>query len=84
MTKEEQQTKAQKLILEMASDPDIIAIVKSIEARVATTQNHYGDYGAALNHLSNGDKAIAKFLALAFIHAGGNKIGVLTGLDLFN
>lgn len=44
----------QKFVDDFAADPDIQQIVKDIEAKPATTRNHYGDYGAALSKLSGG------------------------------
>ncbi len=66
----------QKFVDDFAADPDIQQIVKDIEAKPATTRNHYGDYGAALSKLSGGRKVVQQLLALAFIKAGANAQGV--------
>jgi len=71
----------QKFVDDFAADPDIQAMVAEIEARPATTQHHYGDYGARLSKLSKGRAIVAQLLALAFVKAGGNYIGVNNGLN---
>jgi hypothetical protein len=73
----------QRFVDDFAADPDIQQIVKDIEAKPATTKNHYGDYGAALSKLSGGRKIVAQLLAMAFIKAGANATGVTNGLNLF-
>lgn len=75
--------KADALINSLATDADIIALVRDIEAKPATTKDHYGDYGTALATLSGGRQGTAKLLALAFIKAGANKEGVMAGLRNF-
>jgi hypothetical protein len=71
----------QKLIDSLAED--FVSLVEQIEARSETTQNHYGDYGVALNRLSGGDKGKAGIIALALVKAGANRDGVLNGYKLF-
>ena len=70
----------EKFVNDFAADPDIQKMVKDIEAKPATTRNHYGDYGAALSQLSQGRKAVAQLLALAFVKAGGNAQGIADAL----
>jgi hypothetical protein len=70
----------QKFVDDFAADPDIQQMVKDIEAKPATTRNHYGDYGAALSKLSGGRKIVAQLLGLAFIKAGANQQGVSDAL----
>ena len=72
----------EKFVNDFAADPDIQKMVKDIEAKLATTRNHYGDYGAALSQLSQGRKAVAQLLGLAFIKAGANRQGVLDALNV--
>ena len=72
----------QKFVDDFAADPDIKQMVQDIEAKPATTQNHYGDYGAALSRLSQGRTIVAQLLALAFVKAGGNATGIANGLKL--
>lgn len=72
----------QKFVDDFAADPDIQKMVKDIEAKPATTQHHYGDYGAALSQMAQGRRIVAQLLALAFIKAGANRTGVVNGLAL--
>ena len=72
----------QKFVDDFAADPDIKGMVASIEAKPATTRNHYGDYGAALSKLSGGRKVVAQLLGLAFIKAGANSQGVNDALNV--
>jgi hypothetical protein len=71
----------QKFIDEFATDPDIVGLVQRIEAKPATTRNHYGDYGAALSNLSGGRKGVAQLLGRAFVKAGANAQGVSDALN---
>lgn len=66
----------QKFVDTFAADPDVLKIVKDIEAKLATTRNHYGDYGAALSAMSGGRKVVAQLLGVAFVKAGANAQGV--------
>jgi hypothetical protein len=70
----------QKFVDDFAVDPDVVALVAGIEARPATTRNHYGDYGAALSTMSGGRKIVAQLLGLAFVKAGANAQGVSDAL----
>jgi len=70
----------QKFVDDFAADADIQQLVKSIEARPATTRNHYGDYGAALSRLGGNRKVMVQLLGLAFIKAGANQQGVADAL----
>jgi len=72
----------QKFVDDFAADPEIQQLVKDIEAKPATTRNHYGDYGAALSTLSGGRKIVAQLLGLAFVKAGANVQGVSDALTL--
>ena len=72
--------KQQQFVNEFAADPDIVKLVADIEAKPATTRNHYGDYGAALSKLSGGRKVVAQLLGLAFIKAGASQQGVSDAL----
>jgi hypothetical protein len=71
----------QKLIDSLAED--LASFVEHIEAKPETTQNHYGDYGVALNSLSGGSKGKASIIALALVKAGANRDGVLNAYKLF-
>jgi hypothetical protein len=74
--------KQQQFVNEFAADPDIVKLVADIEAKPATTRNHYGDYGAALSKLSGGRKVVAQLLGLAFVKAGANSQGVNDALNV--
>ena len=57
--------------------------VAKVEKSMATTRNHYGNYGSMLNQLSKGSKPMANLLALAMVKAGANAQGVADGLKNF-
>ena len=53
--------------------------VAAIEASVATTQNHYGDYMGLISRFAD-DIGQARVLAQALILAGANRQGVASAL----
>jgi hypothetical protein len=55
------------------------ARVEDIEASIATTQNHYGDYMGLLMKFAD-DAGQRKVLAHALVLAGANKQGVADAL----
>jgi hypothetical protein len=63
--------------------PDIIALVKSIESKPATTQYHYGDYGGTISRLCHGSKLTAYILGEAMKRCGAHPLGVDNGIALF-
>jgi hypothetical protein len=65
--------KIKKLVSELAGDfkPSVL----KIEARIATTRNHYGDYMALLSSIAKTENH-ARLFALAMIEAGANRQGV--------
>jgi hypothetical protein len=69
-----------QLIKELAED--VRPEVQRIEAKPATTQNHYGDYMALLNIVSGGNSQVGKVISLALIEAGANKAGVASALKI--
>ena len=73
--------KQQQFVTECAAD--FKPLVMKIESGIATTQNHYGKYGAVISQLSKGNKNAAGFIALALVEAGANRLGVAYGLKLF-
>ena len=73
-------TQIDSLVAEMAADPDIIKLVSHIEESLATTKNHYGNYGSVISRLSNGNKTAAGVIASALVLAGANKTGVSAAL----
>ena len=62
---------------------DLAPLVRDIEASPATTQHHYGRYGAVISQFAKGNRSAAQVIALALMKAGGNKRGVVNGLALF-
>ena len=72
--------KLQTLINGLAQD--VQPEVKRIEAKPATTQNHYGDYMALINVGSDRNSKVGKLIALALIQAGANKNGVNSALQV--
>jgi len=77
---QEQKDKVSTLINGLAED--LAPLVKDIEARIETTQHHYGDYGAVISQFSKGKAGVAKIIAAALIKAGANATGVTNGLNL--
>ena len=71
----------QSLILDLVED--FAPCVAKVEKSMATTRNHYGNYGSMLNQLSKGSKPMANLLALAMVKAGANAQGVADGLKNF-
>lgn len=60
---------------------DLRKPVTKIEASIATTQNHYGDYLDLLTGITK-DVQARKVVALALVEAGANRRGVASALDL--
>ena len=83
MTHQEQKAKLEELIAEFAKDSDIQKLVTQIEAKPETTQHHYGDYGAAIAHISKGSKTAAYVIKEAMKRCGGNSQGIDNGFSLF-
>ena len=78
-------TKEQQNALDDVIDslvPDLKPVVAGIEASVATTQNHYGRYGALLTSIAP-SKSKAGIVALALVKAGANRQGVASALECF-
>ena len=71
----------QSLILDLVED--FAPYVAKVEKSMATTRNHYGEYGAMLNKLSKGGREMANILALAMVKAGANAQRVAGGLRTF-
>ena len=70
-----QNEKVQGLIKEFSTDKDIVQVVKDIERRYATTQDHYGDYMSFLAPYQS--KATALYIiSEALVIAGANRNGV--------
>ena len=76
-----QQEKVKGLVIEFSKDQDIIDTVKLIEGRIATTQDHYGDYMNFLTPYQS--KATALYIiSEALILAGANRKGVAWAIKL--
>lgn len=80
LTIEEQKAKLDEIVRSLVVE--VKPAVEKIEARLATTQNHYGDYLELLTTVSGGDKKMGQVVALALIKAGANREGVLSALQL--
>ena len=70
--------KLDKVIKEMAEDKDLIALVKSIEGSIKTTQNHYGRYMPVLSMAKN--KLERYVISESLKMAGANSQGVNSAL----
>ncbi len=81
MINAETENKLDAVIAELAAD--LKDMVSKIESSPATTQNHYGCYGALISRVANGNKNIANVVALALIKAGANRVGVANAVKLF-
>lgn len=63
--------------------PAITPLVERIESSTPTTQNHYGEYMAAITRLAEmagGGKSVKLGVALALQRCGANKQGVISAL----
>lgn len=58
---------------------ELVELVRSIESKPKTTQNHYGDYMGILGQFP--DKI--KLTSIALIVAGANKQGVIDAAGLY-
>ena len=58
-------------------EPEAITLVQAIEAKPATTQNHYGDYMVVLGQAP---RTTALLLGVAMVRNGGNKQGIFAAL----
>ena len=65
--------KLKVLISQLAED--FKPSVQQIEAKIATTRSHYGDYMALLSSVAK-SKQHAQIFSLAMIEAGANRQGV--------
>ena len=63
------------LATDISNEPDIIKMVKEIEGRPATTQNHYGDYMAFLSPISK-DRIVLEVMGMALVKVGANPQGI--------
>ena len=70
-----QKDKIKTIVKELSIDQDIVEFVSNTEKRLATTQDHYGDY---MNFLSKFDSRPGQvyIMAMALKAAGANVAGV--------
>lgn len=61
--------------------PELEPIVKAIEAKPLTTQNHYGDYMAAIATISQ-ERTMRQFIGLAMLRMGANRQGVKSAMQI--
>jgi len=68
--------------LDVELGAEIEPIVQRIEAKLPTTQHHYGDYMAVLASLTSGhnDKPMLQLVGLLMVRHGANANGVLWAL----
>ena len=71
---QDQISKAKALVIEFSKDPDIIQVVKDIESRYATTQDHYGDY---ISFLTPYKGTALYIISEALVMAGASRAGVV-------
>ena len=70
-----------KLIQEFSKDADIVGYVKDVEARIATTKGHYGDYLTFLNPYAK-DNVALYIISEALKVAGADGFGVSSAVSL--
>ena len=77
LTPEEKKAKLKQLITDLADDlkPEVV----KIEAKLATTQHHYGNYMAFISAIAR-DKSTATIIAAALVEAGANAQGVASAM----
>jgi len=63
-----------KLVKETAQDPELIKLVRDIEAGPNTTKGNYGRYMSVLSGFK--DKSAVLIMAQALKRAGGNAEGI--------
>lgn len=73
MNETTREEKLKKLVSDLAGD--FKPAVQKIEAKIATTRNHYGDYMGLISSLAK-TKQHAQLFAMAMIEAGANRQGV--------
>lgn len=56
-------------------------LVQAIEAKPATTQNHYGDYMSLIATLAQ-DRTMRTFIGLAMLRMGGNRQGIKSAMQI--
>ena len=63
--------------------PESKIAVKSIESKIKTTQNHYGDYMQYLQTVVPDNNAIMLYISSSALkRAGGNERGIVSALNI--
>jgi hypothetical protein len=62
--------------------PEAKEAVESVNKKIATTKDNYGEYMKVLSIVGNGNSNITKIFALAMIKAGGNRNGINSALKV--
>jgi len=76
MLTNEQQEKVNKAVDLMAKDPDILKIVREIEASPKTTKGHYGRYMHFIGNFASQPGMVRLVIAPALKKAGADPYGV--------
>lgn len=77
MTIEDKKVLMEKAIESLA--PEAKEAVQIVESKLATTQNHYGDYMALLSKFEGVTRQV---FALAMVRNGGNRQGIVSALQI--
>lgn len=80
MTNEEKKQRVEECIAGLAED--MAPLVKDIEARPNTSQNHYVDYGAVIRQFGGDDQVKQGLVAVALVRAGANRQGITTAYNM--
>lgn len=83
MTGTEQREKLEEAIQKMVDDPDIIALVRSIEGGVKATRGNYGRYMAALSPFAR-DRISLFVISRAMLRLGADPYGVQWAIKLIS
>lgn len=78
---EEGKARVRAAIDNMARDPDVIAIVQSIERGIKTTKGHYGRYMAVLTPFAK-DRMSLFVMSRAMIRIGADPFGVRSAIKI--
>jgi len=73
--------KIEMLVSEFANDADIKGVVRDIESRPLTTQNHYGDYMSFLSEYVK-NRVTLKIISMSMVRAGANASGVQSAIQI--
>jgi hypothetical protein len=79
----EQKEKLEAAIQKMADDPDIIAVVRSIESGVKTTKGNYGRYMTVLTPFAQ-DRISLFVVSRAMLRLGADPYGIQWAIKLIS